>query len=110
MTDKSAAAVRELAYKHAEVKVSYDSNGDLDISPNPDKINALEADLTALIEEHCYPKEFMEWATNNAECDGDGKWYAYPIAAIINSPKSCKYETALLTTDELYQYWEENVR
>ena len=66
MTDKSAAAIEKLAYKHAEPKVGYNSYGEPDISPDVDKINAMIADLTALIEEHYVKKEEHEKLVNAA--------------------------------------------
>lgn len=78
-------------------------------------------DLTALLKEHyvpkeeAYPKEFVEWIGHDA-CRGYDpsvrctKWYVWDKdgANLIDGENSPIYECE--TTDELYKWWEENVK
>ena len=56
--------------------------------------------LTALISEHYYPKEFVEWIQQNTDHTYEEKWYVYKLHA---ADKDC-----FLTTNELFNYWKEN--
>lgn len=59
----------------------------------------LISDLTALIEEHYYPKEFMEWFIREEVFMGE-----LTEKFITNNHGNFK------SLDELYQYWKENER
>lgn len=62
------------------------------------------SDLTALISEHYYPKEFVEWLLVNAEIveyKGVNMWKVY-LAGFMSHP--------YFTTDELYKIRKENER
>lgn len=86
MTDKSAAAVRELAEKYFPIR-EFPNATDFYKKMQTEMQKQFISDLTALIEEHYHPKEFVEWLINNSD-----------------------KRIHRRTTDELYQYWEENVR
>ena len=104
MTDKSAAAIRELA-EHWMPMVRY-----------KDKERFISV-LTALIEEHYvaredvgYPKAFIEWIGDDVspcylerkdDDEGYGKW-------IVFKRNSMEHEVEFDTLDELYQYYKEN--
>ena len=130
MTDKSAAAIEKLAYKHAEPKVGYNSYGEPDISPDVDKINAMIADLTALIEEHYVSKKAYNvikehyqsaLAAKDINRDYINKYY-YPKEFVEwKDKKELRYSSLHnryysdtdngmreFTLDELFNYWKEN--
>jgi hypothetical protein len=58
------------------------------------------SDLTALIEEHYYPKEFTNYCIKNVDyCRDMGKeWYQIMASGIL----------ILKTLDDVYNYWKEN--
>ena len=89
MTDKSAAAVRELAEKW------YD--------PAVGSFDDIVSDLTALIEEHYYPKEFVEWLLNGYT------FLKSDQSFVVNYPYMTEHnDYRHFTSDELYQYYKEN--
>ena len=56
--------------------------------------NAIVSDLTALISEHYYPKEFIVWKEGRCKTSNrEGKYL---------------YWEEYYTLDELYNYWKEN--
>ena len=59
--------------------------------------DVLYADLTALISEHYYPKEFTEWVS--------GTGWQYHMKFKIWTLGMTK-----ATTDEIYEVWKENER
>ena len=68
--------------------------------------DVLYADLTALIEEHYYPKEFVEWMLKCGTYS-DVPYREFTLKWNVNiEPDKWQY----FTTDELYQYYKENVR
>ena len=95
MTDKSAAAVRELAKRIFPLTDNEKFYNTLQKSFRKDLIEG----VTALIEEHYYPKEFTEWVSSKGLQYSRGKYYVDREGGVFE-----------LTTDELYQYWKENVR
>lgn len=67
--------------------------------------------LTALIEEHYYPKEFVEWVFREGiGSNDDGTLFHYVSIQIKGHPFKETKELTYNTTDELYQYYKENVR
>lgn len=70
----------------------------------------ISADLTALISEHYYPKEFIKWigfySTTLYYRDVDEKWLRtrFDIEGIPTE----QYDE--YTTDELFNYWKDNER
>ena len=124
MTDKSAAAVREFIFQHLS---SYDEWG-----YTFEKPGSVEA-LTAFIEEHyvakeiherlverayklttqvneMYPREFIEWiAFESARLyyrEVDETWIKTRF--VMGENPTEEYDE--YTFDELYQYWEENLK
>ena len=59
------------------------------------------SDLTALISEHYYPKEFLLWTHSQ------GYWLFDSLTClwVSDEPKAFQEEK---TTDELFNYWKEN--
>jgi len=85
MTDKSAAAARELVERWMGKK-------------HPITMRSYVSDLTALISEGYYPKEFVMWLSYNSShyvIKTQNRWW---------SNSQDKY----MTLDELYDYWKEN--
>jgi len=60
----------------------------------------LLSDLTALISEHYYPKEFLLWTGENCQYYPDTNEWMY-----FESPMTQQYFKG---TDELFNYWKEN--
>ena len=103
MTDKSAAATREFADKWG--MGYFDDGVNYGYKPTSKKIEECLSDLTALISEGYYPKEFTKWFRSDKFYDifeestdgkGNTQWEYLPSGQILN------------TTDELFNYWEEN--
>ena len=72
---------------------------------NPSKeeakwIKNIASDLTALISEHYYPKEFLLWTGENCQYYPDTNEWMY-----FESPMTQQYFKG---TDELFNYWKEN--
>jgi len=65
-----------------------------------DKSKELLSDLTALISEHYYPKEFLLWTGENCQYYPDTNEWMY-----FESPMTQQYFKG---TDELFNYWKEN--
>jgi len=91
--------LREIAYEHAEPKVIW-SGGNMSVCPDEEKIESLLSDLTALISEHYYPKEFLLWTGENCQYYPDTNEWMY-----FESPMTQQYFKG---TDELFNYWKEN--
>ena len=89
MTDKSAAAVRAFVEKWAPE--AFLPEGDERLRQK------MLADLTALISEHYYPKEFVEWLVKNS-LPNDNE-----LLIRTNLTK-----TEYMTYDEAFNYWKEN--
>ena len=69
-----------------------------------DRTKQCLSDLTALIEEHYYPKEFVEWMLKCGTYS-DVPYREFTLKWNVNiEPDKWQY----FTTDELYQYWKEN--
>ena len=96
MTDKAAAAIREFAKKTFPL---FGSRLDEWRKVEQDK---LISDLTALISEGYYPKEFTMWCIRNVQyCrDMGNEWYQIKREGIL----------VIKTLDEVYNYWKENER
>ena len=93
MTDKSAAAIRELVERWMGKK-------------HPITMQSYVSDLTALISEHYYPKEFVEWTMMQGIMGiYDRKGYLYS-SALLNL-KGFKGDN---TIKNLFNYWKENER
>ena len=61
----------------------------------------ISADLTALISEHYYPKEFLLWTHHQDYWHFDiitDMWYSDDDPQLLHE----------ITTDELFNYWKEN--
>ena len=58
------------------------------------------SDLTALISEHYYPKEFLLWTGENCQYYPDTNEWMY-----LESPMTQQYFKG---ADELFNYWKEN--
>ena len=71
-------------------------------------VNSIDAfnstpDLTAVISEHYYPKEFVEWKDVNCIYLRGGNLY------VINGcPKTIYGDYVPYTLNELFNYWKEN--
>ena len=87
MTDKSAAAARELVERWMGKK-------------HPITMQSYVSDLTALISEHYYPNEFLLWTGENCQYYPDTNEWMY-----FESPMTQQYFKG---TDELFNYWKEN--
>jgi hypothetical protein len=99
MTDKSAAAVREFVQNWRADLMMHEG------------ANYMISDLTALISEHYYPKEFVEWVFREGiGSNDDGTLFHYVSIQIKGHPFKETKELTFNTIDELYQYWKENVR
>ena len=87
MTDKSAAAIRELVDEVSAFTTRKE----------------LTNKITALIEEHYYPKEFVEWLLNGYT------FLKSDQSFVVNYPYMTEHnDYRHFTCDELYQYWKEN--
>lgn len=95
--------LREIAYKHAEPKVIW-NDGNMSICPDEEKIESLLSDLTALIEEHYYPKEFVEWMLR-CSAYSDVPFREFTLKWNVNIGPD---EWRCFTTDELFNYWVNN--
>jgi len=102
-TDK----LREIAYKHAEAKVIW-NDGNVSIYPDEKKIESLLSDLTALISENYYPKEFTEWVgQNNAIlCYVNIRKIWVRTRFVLGENPHEEYDE--YTTEELFEYWKTN--
>ena len=65
-----------------------------------DKVNSCLSDLTALISENYYPKEFVEWMIAKAPHDTVYKTFGHVTA-------NMEWIT-FNSLDELFNYWKEN--
>lgn len=105
MTDKSAAAIKEFAEKQfplsKELKKEVLYN-----QIQQAKQNECFSDLTALIEEHYYPKEFVEWMLR-CSAYSDVPFREFTLKWNVNIGPD---EWRCFTTDELFNYWKENVQ
>ena len=90
-TDKSAAAIREFA------KIIYHTMNPVLRGDKKMEVDYIISDLTALISEHYYPKEFTEWVS--------GTGWQYHMKFKIWTLGMTK-----ATTDEIYEVWKENER
>ena len=65
--------------------------------------DVLYADLTALISEHYYPKEFVSWLLNGYT------FLKRDQSFVVNYPYLTEHnDYRHFTTDELFNYWKEN--
>ena len=90
---KAEEAKREFARKIVEILMAHGSNA----------INATTSlpDLNALLDEHCYPKEFTNWTHHQ------DYWHFDIIADMWYSDDDDHLDNKI-TTDELFNYWKEN--
>ena len=65
--------------------------------------NHIEKRLNALLDEHYYPKEFTNWTHHQ------GYWHFDIITDMWYSDDD-KHLDHEITTDELYNYWKENIK
>ena len=73
---------------------------------HPITMQSYVSDLTALISEHYYPKEFVEWMLKCGTYS-DVPYKTFTLKWNVNiEPGTWQY----FTTDELFNYWEENER
>ncbi len=73
------------------------------------KQDELLSDLTALISEHYYPKEFVEWTVKEGiGINEDRTLFYYVSIQIEGHPFKETKELTFNTIDELYQYYKEN--
>lgn len=86
-TDKSAAAARELVERWMGEK-------------HPITMQSYVSDLTALISEGYYPKEFVEW-WSKILIETHGQYGSMEIPIQIGG---------LRTMDEIFEYWKTNER
>lgn len=90
--------LREIAEKWGWfVKTISLDNHRFELNKNPEQ---LLSDLTALISENYYPKEFTNYCIKNVDyCRDMGKeWYQIMASGIL----------ILKTLDDVYNYWKEN--
>ena len=97
---KPSEAIKELVKKWENISPGYD-NPNIEFQDDSTFIS----DLTALISEHYYPKEFVLWSETNYDFapfieNGIVKWVG----------KSDEGQSFIYTTDELFNYWKENER
>ena len=93
-TDK----LREIAEKWGWfVKTISLDNHRFELNKNPEQ---LLSDLTALISENYYPKEFLLWTGENCQYYPDTNEWMY-----FESPMTQQYFKG---TDDLFNYWKEN--
>jgi hypothetical protein len=91
MTDKSAAAVREFVQNWRADLMMHEG------------ANYMISDLTALISEHYYPKEFLFWLLNGYT------FLKSDQSFVVNYPYLTKHnDYRHFTCDELFNYWREN--
>ena len=64
------------------------------------------SEIESLINENYYPKEFVEWI--NWEDDKDDFHFARDYTT--NTWMNCDQKMKAYTTDELYQYWLDNIK
>jgi hypothetical protein len=99
-TDKSAAAIKEFAEKQfplsKELKKEVLYN-----QIQQAKQNECFSDLTALISEHYYPKEFVRWKDKK-----DLRYSSLHNRYYSDTDNGMRE----FTLDELFNYWEENER
>lgn len=97
----SEQAIREFAEKWC-LRVIECMKDDDYIMHDPEGILS---DLTALIEEHYYPKEFVGWLLNGYT------FLKRDQSFVVNYPYLTEHnDYRHFTTDELFNYWEENER
>jgi len=102
MTDKSAAATREFADKWG--MGYFDDGVNYGYKPTSKKIEECLSDLTALISENYYPKEFVGWMLR-CSAYSDVPFREFTLKWNVNiGPDEWRY----FTTDELFNYWKEN--
>ena len=110
MTDKSAAAIRELAEKWGWfVKATSFDMTQFELNKNTEQCLS---DLTALISEHYvskedagYPLEFIEWLIKDQEI-----FFGELNEEYILNDNIHVGGRKLQTIDELFNYWKENER
>ena len=101
MTDKSAAAVRKFAGKMFPLTTNEKFYNTLQKSYRKELVEF----VTALIEEHYYPKEFVEWLLNGYT------FLKSDQSFVVNYPYMTEHnDYRHFTCDELFNYWKENVR
>ena len=103
-TDKSSAAIREFAEKWC-LKVIEVMKGDDYIMHD---LDGCLSDLTALISEHYYQKEFTEWVgQNNAIlCYVNIRKIWVRTRFVLGENPHEEYDE--YTTEELFEYWKTN--
>ena len=96
----SEQAIREIAEKWGFSQYKTDEGFLIDI----DRTKQCLSDLTALISEHYYPKEFVEWLGKISESDQESpvKWFLFVDKDTI--------ECNDMKTDEAFAYWLKNVK
>ena len=94
-TDK----LREIARKHFPIDKDV-KNNTIYNQIQQSKQDSLLSDLTALISEHYYPKEFVEWMIAKAPHDTVYKTFGHVTA-------NMEWIT-FNSLDELFNYWKEN--
>ena len=79
----------------------FDDGVDYGYKPTSKKIEQCLSDLTALISENYYPKEFVLWAHSQ------DYWLFDSLTClwVSDEPKAFQEEK---TTDELFEYWKED--
>jgi len=92
--------LREIATRHFPVEEKLSNNSLYNQLQQSSQDNLL-SDLTALISEHYYPKEFLLWTHSQ------GYWLFDSLTClwVSDEPKAFQEEK---TTDELFNYWKEN--
>ena len=100
----SKSALREIAekYKNGGYRIVNDYAGNKTMQRYDNK-DELLSDLTALISEGYYPKEFVEWKDINCTYLRGSSRYA-----INECPKTAFGDYVPYTLDELFNYWKEN--
>ena len=95
MTDKSAAAIREFA------KTIYHTMNPVLRGDKKMEVDYIISDLTALISEHYYPKEFVMWKDKK-----DLRYSSLHNRYYSDTDNGMRE----FTLDELFNYWEESER
>ena len=71
---------------------------------NSDKADKFLSDLTALISEHYYPKEFTEWVMSELVKNNFDTYVHYVTKKGIAGVLELEFDTM----DEAFNYWKEN--
>jgi hypothetical protein len=67
------------------------------------------SEITALINDNYFPKEFVEWKDQNSRYCANGKSPHYK-QYYVDCIGFCEYRYLWLSLDELFEYWKTNIK